>query len=194
MAEGRTRLFVRQLLTRPGSSGAIFPSSGVLAECMIRCAELRTDSVVAEYGPGTGVFTEHIVKALAPSQIFFAIEVNENFAAALRERFPGLHLYLECASRVEDCCHREGVDRVDRVISGLPWAIFPDDLQERILDAMIRVMPPGGVFVTFAYLQGLMLPAGRRFRRNLKRRFSNVETSDVIWLNLPPAVVYRCVR
>ena len=72
--------------------------------------------------------------------------------------------------------------------------MFPDDLQERILDAMIRVMPPGGVFVTFAYLQGLMLPAGRRFRRNLKRRFSNVETSDVIWLNLPPAVVYRCVR
>lgn len=194
MENDRTRLFVRQLLARPGSTGAILPSSGALAEEMIGCAELRADSVVAEYGPGTGVFTERIVKALAPRQRFFAIEVNEEFSTALRWRFPDLSLYLDCASRVENCCRLEGVDLVDRVISGLPWAIFPDDLRDRILDAMLRVMPPGGVFVTFAYLHGLMLPAGRRFRKDLNRRFSRVETSGVVWLNLPPALVYRCVR
>ena len=57
-----------------------------------------------------------------------------------------------------------------------------------------RVLKPGGQFVTFAYLQGLLLPAGRRFRAKLKRSFSDVTKSKIVWRNLPPAFVYRCRR
>ncbi|MDR1520611.1 MAG: hypothetical protein LBU23_10820 [Planctomycetota bacterium] len=194
MANGETRFFIGQLLNKPGSTGALLPSSGRLAARMIENARIQPDSVVAEYGPGTGAFTGPILRELKPGQRFFAIEVNENFAGELEKRFPDLHVHRCCASGVADCCRREGVDRVDRVVSGLPWAIFPDDLRDRILDAMLEVMPDGGVFVTFAYLHALLLPAARRFRRALGSRFSRVESSKPVWLNLPPALVYRCVK
>lgn len=194
MAHGQTRLFVKQLFTRPGSTGAIVPSSTALARCMLEYAAPAPDAVIAEFGPGTGAFTSHILESLQPEQRFFAIEVNEDFAAVLRARFPGLSLHVGCASEVEKCCRLEGVQGVDCVISGLPWAIFPDELQNKILGAMLRVMPEGGSFVTFAYLQGLIMPAGRKFKQNLKRLFSRVEASNVVWKNVPPAIVYRCIK
>ncbi len=194
MANGHTRMFIKQFLTKTSTTGAIAPSSDELAQRMVAFAAPGDDAVIAEFGPGTGVFTNRILESLRPRQRFFAIEVNDDFAIALMKRFPDLHLHNGCASTVADCCRLEKVDRVDCVISGLPWAIFPEELQHKILGAMVEVMPPGGTFVTFAYLQGLVMPAGRRFKQNLKQYFSHVENSGVIWKNLPPAIIYRCVK
>ena len=52
---------------------------------------------------------------------------------------------------------------------------------------------PGGRFATFAYLQGLLVPPGQKFRRRLDDYFTRVERSRVVWWNLPPAFVYRAV-
>jgi phospholipid N-methyltransferase len=161
---------------------------------MLAYAAPKDDAVIAEYGPGTGVFTEAILNSLQPEQRFFAIEVNPDFAAALRERWPELRLHVGCASTVAECCRAENVERVDCVISGLPWAIFPDELQTRILAAMTDMMPKGGIFVTFAYLQGLVMPSGMKFKKNLKKYFSTVEISGVVWRNFPPAIMYRCEK
>jgi phospholipid N-methyltransferase len=59
---------------------------------------------------------------------------------------------------------------------------------------MMTVLPPGGQFVTFAYLQGLLIPAGRRFGKLLGDYFSEVRKSPTVWRNTPPAFVYRCRR
>ncbi len=187
-------MFVRQLLTNPKSTGAIAPSSGSLARQMVEFAQPRSDAVIVEFGPGTGVFTREIVHALLPGQRFFAIEVNPDFIPTLKEQFANLHVHLGCASDLPDFCMKEGVDRVDCVVSGLPWANFPQTLQEKIIQNMLDVMPSGASFVTFAYLQGLIMPGGRSFKRLLKQCFSHVENSGVIWLNLPPAIIYRCVK
>jgi Phospholipid N-methyltransferase len=187
-------MFIRQLLAKPGSTGAVLPSSDALAERIIGFANPPQDAVIAEFGPGTGVFTAKILASLLPDQHFFAIEINPDFAKALRKRFPRLSLYEGDAANVKRFAAENGFDRVDCIISGLPWANFPDSLQTKILDSMIEVMPPGGVFATFAYLQGLVLPAGRAFKENLKKRFSLVEKSEVIWKNIPPAIIYRCCK
>lgn len=194
MANGHTRMFIKQLISKPGSTGAIVPSSDELAARMVDFAAPAPDAVIAEFGPGTGVFTNRILQSLKPNQRFFAIEINDDFVQTLRKRFPQLHLHTGCASSVAEYCREEGVDHVDCVISGLPWAIFPDELQQKILGGMMEVMPAGGTFVTFAYLQGLVMPAGRKFKRNLKKHFSHVENSGVIWKNLPPAIIYRCIK
>lgn len=194
MARGQTRLFIKQLFAEPGKTGAVVPSSRSLARKMLELAAPGPAAVIAEYGPGTGVFTREILAALTPEQKFFCVEINERFAQLIRRDYPGLGVHIGCASEIAGYCASEGVDRVDCVISGLPWAIFPDELQRRILDGMQRVMPPGGTFVTFAYLQGLVLPSGRKFKRNLKKYFSRVERSGVVWDNIPPAIVYRCIR
>lgn len=194
MAHGKTRMFIKQLFANPGKTGAIVPSSRQLARKMLELSAPEPDSVIVEYGPGTGVFTRAIVDALTPGQTFFCVEINEDFAEIVRRDHPGLGVHVGCASAIKTYCAKEGVERVDRVISGLPWAVFPEKLQRKILDGMMEVMPKGGVFVTFAYLQGLILPSGRKFKRNLKRYFTTVERSGVVWENIPPAIVYRCAR
>jgi phospholipid N-methyltransferase len=76
------------------------------------------------------------------------------------------------------------------VISGLPWASFPDSLQTAILDNVLTRLRPGGRFATFAYWGFHFLPKGRRFRNLLHSRLTGVESSRVLWANLPPAFIY----
>jgi phospholipid N-methyltransferase len=80
------------------------------------------------------------------------------------------------------------------VVSGLPFASFANDLQDEVLGAVREALVPGGVFATFAYWQGLMVPQGLRFRRRLHDEFSLVTTTRTVWANMPPAFVYRAVK
>jgi phospholipid N-methyltransferase len=93
---------------------------------------------------------------------------------------------------VQSICKSQGIEHVDMIISGLPWASFPDELQIATLEGVRNVLKPGGRLVTFGYHIGTMLPAGRRFYRRLPEYFSRITRSPYIWLNLPPAFVITC--
>ena len=149
---------------------------------------------VVEYGPGTGAFTGAILQRLHPEARFFAIERCPSLCGVLRERFPGLDVCEDSVENVASLCQRRGFDRVDAVICGLPWASFPDSLQQSCFEALAGVLAPGGQFATFAYWQGMLLPAAHRLRRRLGEHFSEVTVSPTVWRNLPPAFVYRCRR
>lgn len=86
------------------------------------------------------------------------------------------------------------MESVDCIVSGLPWAAFSASMQTKFLDETMRVLKPGGKFVTFAYVHGLWLTRGRRFAGLLPKYFSSVSNSPIVWLNVPPAFVYRCRR
>lgn len=188
------RDFLVQFLFRPAGVGAVAPSSRHLAQAMVEWIDWSELRVVVEYGPGTGAFTADILARLPAEARFFALEINPTFCEALHRRFPELRIYRQSVQEVDQVCQQEGVSQVDAVLCGLPWAAFSHREQVAYLDAMFRVLRPGGQFVTFAYLQGLVLPAGRRFRRRLDEYFSTVESSRTVWRNLPPAIVYRCRR
>ncbi|MBL8764964.1 MAG: ribosomal RNA adenine dimethylase domain-containing protein [Phycisphaerae bacterium] len=159
---------------------------------MVDWIEFDTARSIVEYGPGTGVVTDFILSRLRPGSVFFSIERNPKLAAVLRRRHPGLNLVEDSAANINTICRRHGVDGVDAVLSGLPWASFPESLQVEILDATFRAMKPRAQFVTFAYQLGMLTKAGRRFRKLISSRFSEVTPSDIVWRNLPPAFVYRC--
>ena len=67
----------------------------------------------------------------------------------------------DSVTNVAELCQRESMEKVDAIICGLPWASFSESLQSEIMDAMLEVLAPGGQFATFAYWQGVVLPAGR---------------------------------
>ncbi len=186
--------FLKAFLRNSGQIGAIAPSSTQLASLMTDWLDWDSIECVVEYGPGTGVFTEKIVSRLRDNTKFFAIERDSELADISRRRCPGTTILEDCVSRIPEICHEQGVEKVDAIICGLPWAAFSPEMQDRFLEAMFQVLPPGGKFATFAYWQGLLLPAGQRFRKFLKTNFSTVEQSPTAWQNLPPAFVYRCVR
>ncbi len=149
---------------------------------------------VVEYGPGTGVFTEGISQRLHTDARFFAIERSADLAELTRARCPGTTVHEASAADVQQLCEKEGIHQVDAIICGLPWASFPVSLQASILDATLDVLRPGGQFATFAYWQGVVLPAGQRFSKRLRTSFSDVHRSPTVWRNLPPAFVYRCTK
>ncbi len=186
--------FLKAFFRNSGQIGAIAPSSPELAGLMTDWLDWNALQCVVEFGPGTGVFTEATAARLTSGARFFAIERDPELAAICRKRCPGVEVLEDCVSRVPELCRERGIEKVDAIICGLPWAAFSPEMQDRFLEAMFDVLPPGGKFATFAYWQGLLLPAGQRFRKFLKNNFSKVEQSKTAWRNLPPAFVYQCER
>ncbi|MBL9148966.1 MAG: hypothetical protein JNM94_09770 [Phycisphaerae bacterium] len=196
-ARGSKRSFIRQYLKHPTQIGAIAPSSPYLAEAMLAGFEPTRMRVVAEFGPGSGAFTRAILDRVRPETRFLPIELNPRMAEIFRTRFPSVRLHERSAADLPAICREEGLGEapcVDFIVSGLPWAAFPIDLQRAILDGATAAMRPGASFVTFAYNLGLLTAAGRRFAKLLPNYFSKVERSRTVWRNVPPAFVYRCVR
>lgn len=186
--------FLRSFLRRPGQVGAIAPSSPQLAAAMVDWFDWQRARGVVEFGPGTGVFTEAVVDRLHPDARFFAIERNPELCELVRRRCPSVPVHEDSVENVVDLCRQHQIDQVDAIVCGLPWASFPDSLQRSCLDALAEVLIPGGQFATFAYWQGMLMPAAHRFRRRLGDYFNEVHTSPTVWRNLPPAFVYRCRR
>ncbi len=186
--------FLKSFLSRPGQVGAIAPSSRHLADEMVRWFQWDQVKYVAEYGPGTGVFTEAILKKLAPDAKFFAVERDPQLCDIARKRCPNADICEDSVENIARLCQERGIPHLDAVICGLPWASFPDGLQQNCLDALGTVLKPGGQFATFAYWQGLLLPAAHRFRKRLDHYFTEITTSPTVWRNLPPAFIYRCRR
>jgi phospholipid N-methyltransferase len=186
------RDFLAEFLRTPGRVGAIAPSSKGLARMMVSAVDPRSPSVVVEFGPGTGPFTEAILRKLGPGSRLIAIEQNDAFAGLLRKKFPDLDLVHGSVEALPQILEARGGLPADFIISGLPWASFDWPLQHRILSAAAKGLRPGGHFATFAYVHGLLLPAAWRFRRLLRATFAEVRQSQVVWRNLPPAFVYHC--
>lgn len=185
--------FMFQFFRNPVATGAVAPSSTRLAEVITDAADLGPARTVIEFGCGTGVFTEKIASKLASGAVFLAIDINPDFVEATRRRCPGIQVLQDSAVNARSHLERLGRTRCDRIICGLPWAAFPETLQQELLATILDILDEGGLFLTFAYLQGLLLPAGRRFRHKLEAAFTEVTTSPTVWSNLPPAFVY-CAR
>lgn len=185
--------FLKAFVTNPTKTGAIAPSSAGLSELITDTADLADVKAVVEFGPGTGVFTEKILEKKPKHAVFFAVELNEDFVSATRTRCPDALVYHDSATNTPQYLADHGLKQCDCVICGLPWASFNESLQNDLLDTIVDILAPGGRFLTFAYLQGLLLPAGRRFRKKIQSRFEQVNTTRTVWRNVPPAFVY-CAR
>ena len=186
--------FLREFITDHKNIGAIAPSSSALARQMVSQANVSSASAIVEYGPGTGVFTSEILAGINGDTCFFAIENNPRMATMIRKRFPDVPLYQDSVENLPRILQDVGQDKIDCIVSGLPWASFDSNLQDKLLQTSITALQEGGTFATFTYLHSLLLPAARRFRKKLKQQFSKVSTSPVVWQNLPPAFVYQCTK
>ncbi|WP_083821845.1 class I SAM-dependent methyltransferase [Saccharopolyspora spinosa] len=179
---------------KPNLVGAVAPSSPNLAREMAAVVPTAGSPVVVELGPGTGALSSGIAQRLPVGGRQVAIEVDSGMVEYLRAELPWLEVIQGDASRLGDLLADAGIDRVDAVVSGLPWSIFPAKLQQDILDQVGAVLAPGGAFTTFAYVHALGMAGARQFRRRLDLSFDEVLTSHTVWRNIPPARIYVCRR
>jgi len=193
MPNATMRLF-SQFLRSPRSVGMVLPSSRGLAKLMVEPVDFTQPLTIIEFGPGTGTITSRIAERLRPHSRYIGIETNKKFFDDMSIYFPHFNFVNRSAAEIEAILKSLNIESVDAILSGIPWASLPARLQPEILDGAVRSLRPGGVFVTFAYVPGLLLPAAQMLRRQLKARFTKVQTSRVIWNNFPPAFTYVCHR
>ena len=137
-----------------------------------------------------GVITEKVMQKKSPDTTFFALEINEAFVEATKNRCPEAIVYQSPAQNAKKHLEMHGESGCDRILSSLPWLTFDGDMQQELIDSIYDVLNPGGKFLTYAYVPGLIFPAAWRLKKKLNERFDKVTKSEIIWSNVPPAFVY----
>lgn len=182
--------FIREWLRHPLRTAAILPSSPGVAREMASAVPTEGHPVVVEIGPGTGVFTSEIQRRLGGRGRQLAVELNDNFAEQLRDRFPEVEVITGDGVRLRRILDDVGLDSADVIISGLPHALFSRTLQRRFMDAFISCLAPDGKLVAHAYVHAAWSPPSRHFRRLLEQGFGDLTVGKVHWANVFPVFVY----
>lgn len=149
---------------------------------------------MVELGPGTGVVSTAIAHRLPAEGRQLGVEIDPRLVAYLHRTRPELEVIHGDAVNLRELLAGRGIERVDAVISGLPWALLGDGRQERILAEISALLDADGVFTTFAYLHALPSRGARGFRQLLRSRFEEVLPTRSVWRNAPPAITYVCRR
>lgn len=187
-------LFLREFLRAPTRTAAVTPSGSALADQMALPIPERGDPVVVELGPGTGAFSRAIDERLGGRGRHLAIEVNPTMADRLAARYPRVQVARGEAGRLPEILAGYGIDRVDVIVSGLPWFAYTADDRRPLVHTLASVLTGEGVLTQFAYTWTRWAPPARRLLYGLRAGFEEVVTGRTVWPNLPPATVYFARR
>ena len=183
--------FFKTFLANPKQVGAILPSSPQLAKQITDPIDFDTAKVVVEFGPGTGAFTKRLLERVKPDTKVIAFEINPAMADFIAKTHPEVELIRDSAENLGDHLRERGIEHIDAVVSGLPFANFPTEVRDRILDGVARALRPGGLFLGFTYYHSSVVPTTHRYRAKLKKTFASVRRIPVL-KNVPPAYVMCC--
>jgi phospholipid N-methyltransferase len=178
--------FLMEYLKSPRTVGAVAPSSKRLAEKMADDIDYNNAKCIVEYGPGTGVFTERLMRKIRKHTLLILIEYNEEFCKKLEERYSdydNVVVINDSAENIDKHLKKYSIKEVDYVVSGLPFASLPKSMSNKILNKTKIILKKNGLFITFQYT---LLKKGY-----IGSYFRDITLERVV-LNLPPAYVLKC--
>lgn len=182
---GDTLLFFKNFLTNPSAIGSIVPSSPFLVNLLLDGLDFEKARVIVEFGPGTGVFTDEILRRLHPEAKLVCIELMEEFHITLKAKYADERVIMIHGSAADVVKHLDelGLPKADFILSGLPFTSLPEGLRHEILSNTARALKPEGRFLLYQYSTFLL---GR-----LRKYFKVINTR---WtpLNVPPAFTFYC--
>ena len=174
--------FIRSWLEKPLSTGAVAPSSKLLARTMAAYVDPEAAGPVIELGPGTGPVTEALVaQGVDPARLVL-VEFNPTFCRLLRSRYPEATVVQGDAYSLQRLLGTLLRQPAAAVVSGLPLFTKPLKTRLRLMQEAFALMAPQAPFVQFTYAIVSPIP----------KALSGVsaEASERIWMNLPPARVW----
>lgn len=177
-------MFLHRFIKDPKTIGSVTPSSIFLAQAVVKPIDWSNISSIVELGAGTGVFTRYINQMKHPGCTGIIFEQDIKMLHRLMQLYPRLY-YRYHAEDVYSVIRQLGLPEVDCILSGLPFANFPQSLRDRILEGIVCSLKPGGLFIAFQY--------SLHMRNQLSMRFKKIDLGFVP-LNIPPAFVYYCYK
>jgi phospholipid N-methyltransferase len=176
--------FFSAFLKQTKNIGAIAPSSRFLVKKMLDPIDFKTVKCIVEFGPGTGSITHELLHLMPQDSILLAFEINADFCDILNGiKDPRLKIISDTAENIELYLKENNIERVDYIVSSLPFAMIPNGIVKNILAIVKKVLKPAGLFMQYQYSLNAY--------KKLKGTFKNVEISFTP-INIPPAFVFVC--
>jgi len=177
--------FYKQFLKSRREIGSVTPSSRFLTKAIIKKIDFPRAKTIIELGPGTGVFTEQIIKKMSENCRLLVLELNEEMFKLLQAKItdPRVILVQGSASDILSIAQENNFSDADYIISSLPLTVMPESVTHRILASSQTILSVNGKYIQFMYT-GVM-------KQRLKKYFSNIHQSFV-FLNFPPAFIFEC--
>ncbi len=174
--------FLRSWLERPLVTGAVTPSSRMLARTMASYVDPRMPGPVIELGPGTGPVTDALVRRGIAQDRLVLVEYNPDFCQLLKRRFPKATIIQGDAYDIGEALGEVLTEPAAATVSSLPLFTKPMEQRLDLLTAAQDVMHANAPFIQFTYAVVPPLPA--------RSKHYTARGSNRVWLNLPPARVW----
>ena len=175
--------FIKGMMLQPKTVGAIMPTSARTAARMASIIDIHSGLKVLELGPGTGVITKAILDRGVKPEDVVSIEYSTPFVQHLSAKYPGVNFIngdaFDLAKTLKDF---EG-QKFDCVISGIPLLNFPMHARVKLIEDLIKLMPPGRPVVQFSY--GPVSPV------IAKPDSYKIQHFDFVVRNIPPAQIWH---
>jgi len=183
-----TRLwcYVGLFVKRPTEMATLLPSSPILTRKLRELTCLGCARSVVELGPGDGSTTRALLTAMPPDAKLLAIELFAGLVDIL-QTIDDARCIVEHADAadLEFLMRRHDLGQADVIVSGIPFSNLAPEQAAQIIDAVYRVLAPGGTFVAYQVRDQIKSLA--------ERLFGEPEVCFVPW-NLPPVSVYRWTK
>ncbi|MEK3723398.1 class I SAM-dependent methyltransferase [Paenibacillus sp. FSL H8-0034] len=175
-------LFFYKFIRTPKAIGSVTPSSRHLANKMVSAVQWNEITSVAELGAGTGVITQAIHRSLKQETKVMLFERDSHLRKQLEQQHPGFTTHSDAKS-IHSVVRQQGLEHVDCIISGLPFANFPQQVRNDLMEQIVKSLKPDGLFIAFQYTL--------QMKKQLSKHFE-IEAIQFVMLNVPPAFVYVC--
>lgn len=186
-SEARPLEFFKGFLTNPKEVGSVIPSSRFLIRRVLKYGDVSRARVILELGPGTGVLTREILRAMPRHGKLIAVELMPRFARLLRLELddPRLFVYEGSSANLRKALALASEEQADLVVSGVPFSTMKAGDGHRTLEAAKHVLGPEGRFIAYQFRN--------RVRALAEPYFGPAETQREL-RNLPPMRIYRWRR
>ncbi len=173
---------------------SVTPTSRFGVEKVLEKIDFQKNKLILEYGPGTGNFTEPLLKNMNENSKLIAIEKNSDFCKVLQKSIqdPRLALFEDSAENVLDIlksCNGTGDLKADCIISGIPFSLLSKKRKMAILKNTHAALKKGGQFLAYqAFFQFpdiLKIP--------LEELFGDVQAQYYMF-SLPPLLILEAVK
>ncbi len=163
--------------------GAVVPTSPPAVKRVCDKVDFDRARVIVEYGPGTGVFSEALLKRMSPDAQLILVETNPEFCEILqRIDDPRVSICPDSAENIREILTAHGENEADCVISGIPFTFFDKALRDSILENTRDALSPWGNFIVYQYSTFM--------KKCLSEYFGEVDM-DFIMLNIPPVFIFE---
>ncbi|MEM5786739.1 MAG: methyltransferase domain-containing protein [Syntrophobacteraceae bacterium] len=170
---------------------SITPTSSVGVKRVCSKIDFNRNSLIVEYGPGTGVFSRYLLEKMGGDSRLILIERNKTFRSILNEKIkdPRVVVVHDSCENVLETLRSCKESEADYVLSGIPFSFLDHDLKHRILYNTHRALKKGGKFLIYQ----TCFQTNNHLKVHLQQHFPIVNSRYEI-ANIPPLRIYEAIK